>query len=195
MTTRSPDGPDPARAANVLGALALVLTDRVADAVEDAAEQAESGATALSALVHVLPPDPSIDLLRQVLGLTHSGTVRLVDRLEHAGQVRRTAGRDGRSTAVRLTAAGRRSASRVTSARSAQLAGALAVLSSDEQEQLADLAGRVLAGLRRGRADRADGAGRAVERWTCRLCNTAACGRLDGRCPVAGADPPTWEHR
>jgi DNA-binding MarR family transcriptional regulator len=192
LTTRSPDGPGPARAANVLGALALVLTDRMTDAVEDAAAQAESGATALSALVHVLPPDPSIDLLRQVLGLTHSGTVRLVDRLERAGQVRRTAGHDGRSTAVQLTAAGRRAATRVTDARSAQLAGALRVLSGDEQEQLADLAGRVLAGLRRDRDARAD---RPVERWTCRLCDTTACGRPDGRCPVAGADPPTWEHR
>jgi DNA-binding MarR family transcriptional regulator len=192
LTTRSPDGADPARAANVLGALALVLTDRMADAVEDAAAQAESGATALSALVHVLPPDPSIDLLRQLLGLTHSGTVRLVDRLEAAGQVRRTAGRDGRSTAVRLTAAGRRAATGVTRARSGQLAGALAVLSSDEQEQLADLAGRVLAGLRRDGAGGADG---SVERWTCRLCDTTACGRLQGKCPVAGPQPPTWEHR
>jgi DNA-binding MarR family transcriptional regulator len=159
------------------------------DAVEDAAGQAESGATALSALLHVLPPDPSIDLLRQVLGLTHSGTVRLVDRLERDGQVRRVAGRDGRSTAVRLTDAGRRAATGVTGARSRQLAEAIAVLSSDEQEQLADLAGRVLAGSRRAGGDR------PVERWTCRLCDTTACGRLQGRCPVAGADPATWEHR
>lgn len=188
MTTFSPDGPDPARAANVLGALALVLTDRVTDAVEEAAAQAETGAVALSALVHVLPPDPSIDLLRQVLGLTHSGTVRLVDRLERDGQVRRVAGRDGRSTSVRLTAAGRRAATKVARSRTGELQAALAVLTSDEQEQLADLAGRVLAGLRR------DGDG-PVERWTCRMCDTTACGRLQGRCPVAGADPPTWEHR
>ena len=90
---------------------------------------------------------------------------------------------------MRLTAAGRRAATGVTRARSGQLAGALAVLSGDEQEQLADLAGRVLAGLRR------DGEKAPVERWTCRLCDTTACGRLQGRCPVAGAHPPTWEHR
>ena len=189
MTTRSPDGPDPARAANVLGALALVLTDRISDAVEDAAVQAETGAVALSALRHVLPPDPSIDLVRQVLGLTHSGTVRLVDRLEAAGQVRRGSGRDGRTRTVALTAAGRRAATRVTRERAGELHAALAVLTSDEQEQLADLAGRVLAGLRR------DDAGGQIERWTCRLCDTTACGRLQGRCPVAGPHPPTWEHR
>ena len=192
MTTRSPDGSDPARAANVLGALALVLTDRITDAVEDAAAQAETGAVALSALRHVLPPEPSIDLLRQVLGLTHSGTVRLVDRLEAAGQVRRGSGRDGRTRTVALTTAGRRAATRVTSERAGELRAALAVLTSDEKEQLADLAGRVLAGLRRDGADGSDG---PVERWTCRLCDTTACGRLQGRCPVAGAHPPTWEHR
>ena len=107
MTTRSPDGPDPARAANVVGALALVLTDRITDAVEDAAAQAETGAVALSALRHVLPPDPSIDLVRQVLGLTHSGTVRLVDRLEAAGSVDRVAcTTDARGQEAVLTASG-----------------------------------------------------------------------------------------
>ena len=83
------DEHDPARAANILGALALVLTDRMSDSVEDAAAQAVTAAVALSALAHVLPPEPSIDLLRQVLGITHSGAVRLVDRLEQAGHVRR----------------------------------------------------------------------------------------------------------
>ena len=56
--------------------------------------------------MHVLPPDPSIDLLRQVLGITHSGAVRLVDRLERAGHVRRVPGSGRRTTAIRLTAAG-----------------------------------------------------------------------------------------
>jgi DNA-binding MarR family transcriptional regulator len=179
---------DPARAANVLGALALVLTDRIEDAVEDAAAQAATAATALSALVHVLPPEPSIDLVRQVLGLTHSGTVRLVDRLEQAALVQRTPGPDRRTAAVRLTAAGRRAATRVSGRRAEVLQDALATLDGEEQEQLAALAGRVLAGLRRDpTADPAP-----VTRWACRLCDTAACGRADGRCPVAGTEPPSW---
>ena len=85
----APTTHDPGRAANVLGALALVLTDRMSDANEDVTGQAVTDGIALSALVHVLPPDPSIDLLRQVLGITHSGAVRLVDRLEQSGHVRR----------------------------------------------------------------------------------------------------------
>jgi len=171
-----------ARTANLLGALGIVLADALADA---------GGDSEAAALVAIGGPSAgaSIEALSAVVGLSHSGTVRLVDRLEAAGQVRRVAGRDGRSTAVRLTAAGRRAAGRVTSGRAAELHVALQVLTSHEQEQLADLAGRVLAGLRR------DGAEKPVERWTCRLCDTTACGRLQGRCPVAGAHPPAWEHR
>ena len=178
----SPPEPDPARAANVLGALALALTDRMAAAVEESSAHSESGAAALSALQHFLR-DPSIDLLRQVLGLTHSGTVRLVDRLEHDGLVRRAPGPDGRTTVVRLTGHGRRAAARVSAARAGLLAAALDVLTPADQEQLTDLAGRVLVGMKRGAG---------ATRWTCRLCDTGACGRLAGRCPVAGESPPTF---
>jgi MarR family transcriptional repressor of emrRAB len=176
------DRHDPDRAANVVGALALVLTDRMTDAVEGAADQVATGAVAVSALHHFLR-EPTIDVLRQVLGLTHSGTVRLVDRLEAAGLVRRGPGQDGRTTTVRLTAAGRRTATRVTGSRGGLLHDALETLTPTEQEQLADLAGRVLVGLRRGSG---------ATRWTCRLCDTEACGRAEGRCPVAGPDPPSF---
>lgn len=179
---RPSSGSDPARAANVLGALALALADRMSAAVEESSAHSGTGAAALSALHHFLR-DPSIDLLRQVLGLTHSGTVRLVDRLEQDGLVRRAAGPDGRTTVVRLTPAGRRTAAKVTAGRADLLAAALAVLPAAEQEQIADLAGRVLVGLKRGAG---------ATRWSCRLCDTVACGRLEGRCPVAGESPPTF---
>ena len=74
------------RTGNLLGALSLALADRTADSVSGAAARSISGAAALSALLHFLDR-PSVDLLRQVLGLTSSGTVRLVDRLEREGLV------------------------------------------------------------------------------------------------------------
>ena len=171
-----------ARAANIVGALALVLTDRMTEAAQAAAGSSVSGAVALSALEQILR-EPRIDVLRQVLGLTHSGAVRLVDRLEQAGLAERGPGQDGRSTTVLLTAPGRRAAAAVTEARAAALGDALAALDAAEQRQLAELAGRVLVGLKRGAG---------ATRWTCRLCDTTACGRAAGRCPVAGPDPPTW---
>ena len=68
------------RQANLLGALALVITDQSAQAVAAAAGQSVSAAAALSALHHFLDR-PTLDQLHKVLGLTPSGAVRLVDRL------------------------------------------------------------------------------------------------------------------
>jgi DNA-binding MarR family transcriptional regulator len=142
--------------------------------VTAAAGLAESDAVALSALHHFLE-SPRVDLLAQVLGLSSSGTVRLLDRLERAGLVRREAASDGRVTSVALTAAGRRRARAVTRARTAMLDQALTALPQSEREQFAALAGKILAGLVRPPD---------ATRWTCRLCDVGACGRPEGRCPV-----------
>lgn len=181
-------GPDDlAHDANVLGALALVVADRTADAVAAAAGQSTTAGAALSALYHFLDR-PTIDLLRQVLGLTPSGAVRLVDRLVEAGYVVREPGDDGRSRAVTLTAEGRAAAERVAHARAAVLRDVLAPLPAADRAHLADLLGRLFTGLVRGPG---------ATRWICRLCDTGACGREQGRCPVAsavaerlGATPP-----
>ncbi|MBX6357390.1 MAG: winged helix DNA-binding protein [Micromonosporaceae bacterium] len=165
------------REANLLGALATVVADRTSEAVSRAAGLSETAATALSALHHFLDR-PSIDLLRQVLGLTSSGTVRLVDRLVEAGYVTREPGTDGRSTAVVLTEAGRQAADRVSRARAAVLGDALARLSPADRQTLGRIMGELLTGFIRGPG---------ATKWLCRLCDTGACGRDEGRCPVANA--------
>jgi MarR family transcriptional repressor of emrRAB len=162
------------RPANLLGALALAVVDRTTEAVAGAAGESLSTAAALSALRHIVEA-PSIDRLSQVLGLTHSGTVRLVDRLEGAGYIRRERGVDGRSAAVSLTPSGVEAAARVTRARADVLDTALAPLTPDERETLGDLVGRILVGMMREPG---------ATRWTCRLCDTGACGRYSGGCPI-----------
>jgi DNA-binding MarR family transcriptional regulator len=99
--------------ANVLGAFAGVLTDMTAAAMTAAAGLAASDVAALSALRHFLRK-PTIDQLHQVLGLSPSGTVRLVDRLARDGFVTREPGTDGRERSVALTPRGRRAAGRHT---------------------------------------------------------------------------------
>jgi DNA-binding MarR family transcriptional regulator len=165
------------RTGNLLGALSLAVTDRASVAVGDAAGQSESAAVALSALHHFLE-DPSVDLLRRVLGLTPSGAVRLLDRLEDAGYIRRRPGQDGRSVAIRLTASGRRAAERVSTARAEVLEDALAGLAPLQRRALDEILSSVLVGLIRGPG---------ATRWMCRLCDMGACGRAEGRCPVANA--------
>ena len=163
------------RAGNLLGALGLVVADRMVDAVQDAAHQSVTTATALSAL-HDFLDEPSVDLLRQVLGLTSSGTVRLVDRLEQAGYARRRQGADGRTTSITLTASGRRVAARVAAARASVLEEALGALPAGERPAFERSLATMLVAMMRGPG---------ATRWMCRLCDTGACGRPEGHCPVA----------
>lgn len=164
------------RGANLLGALALAVTDRTFDAVAKAGESG-TAAVALSALYQFLD-HPTIDLLRRVLGLTSSGAVRLVNRLESAGWVKRGPAEDGRATAVLLTASGRRVAKRVSTARTNTLKTALGVLSPAERRTFEDIASLLLVGLMRGPG---------AVRWLCRFCDMEACGWASGRCPVRTA--------
>ena len=168
--------------ANVLGALARIVTDRTDDAIAAAAGQSVTAAAAVSALHHILDR-PTVDAIGRVLGLSPSGAVRLVDRLAAAGYVTRGPGPDGRSRSVALTRKGQRAATRVSAARADILAAALSGLSTVEREQLHSLLSRVLGALVTQKVGTAPGQGG----WTCRLCDTAACGRPSGACPAANA--------
>lgn len=165
------------RSANLLGALSLVVVDRMSEAITDASDQSQTTATALSWLHH-FRDGVSIDLLRQVLGLTPSGGVRLVDRLEDVGYVQRGPGSDARAVSVVLTASGRRAAQRVSAARNAVLEDTLAVLSKSERRTFEDLVSRLLVGRIRGPG---------AVRWMCRLCDAQTCGSDTGHCPITHA--------
>lgn len=169
-------------AGNLLGAFALAVADRASDAVGGAAGQAGAAAAALSALQQFLEA-PSVDLLRRVLGLTPSGAVRLVDRLAQAGYVERGPGPDARTVSLHLTDAGREAAERVHGARGGVLDGAMAVLTPAERDTFAELTGRMLIGLMQEPG---------ATRWMCRLCDLGACGRAEGRCPVANEARARW---
>jgi DNA-binding MarR family transcriptional regulator len=165
------------RQANLLGALALVITDQTGQATAAAAGQSVSAAAALSALHHFLDR-PTLDQLRKVLGLTPSGAVRLVDRLADAGLVTRGTGHDGRSRSVVLTEAGTRVAQQITAARAALLSSALEEMSPAERQTLHTLMSQIMTNIVR----RKDGGA-----WICRLCDLDACGRASGHCPAANA--------
>lgn len=163
------------RDANLLGTLSLAVATRMEDAV--ASPLGPSAPAALSALDAYLGGEP-IDTLRQVLGLTHSGAVRLVDRLVEAGLAERRPGSDARSVAIALTPAGRAAAQAVRTAREAALADALSALSPAERATLGALHAKLLAGLTSDRAS-------ALR--LCRLCDVDACGHHRGTCPVTEA--------
>jgi DNA-binding MarR family transcriptional regulator len=162
-----------ARAANLLGAHALVVADRM----REAAGMELSSAAVLSAL-ETFADGASIDALRRVLGLSHSGGVRIVRRLEGEGLVAREPDpADRRAVRLHLTEAGAREARRLLAAREAALTPLLAGLGEREGAALERLLELLLAGALAQPED---------ANRICRLCDPVVCGH-PGRCPVTRA--------
>jgi MarR family transcriptional regulator, negative regulator of the multidrug operon emrRAB len=150
-------------AANVTGALALAVADRL---------RGDSDAAALITLLE--RGGLTIEWLRRIVGLSHSAAVRLVDRLAGDGLVLRRAGPDGRSVSIRLTPRGRRAAERLRREREDALVSLLAPLEHEERVALLALTEKVLARAVSGRWE---------ARLICRLCDHGACAAA-GYCPV-----------
>jgi DNA-binding MarR family transcriptional regulator len=147
--------------------------------MRDAAESvAGHGASAPAALIALdgLAGGGSIDSLRRLLGITHSGAVRLVDRLAAARLVERRVGSDARAVSIHLTPEGRRMARRVLTAREAALEQVLSVLEPEERERLDSLVSTLAGGL-------AESPEEALR--ICRLCDMRGCGHGTPRCPVS----------
>lgn len=172
------------RLVNLLGAVAVGLTDA---AVGDVAANAELDHTATAALVALLDfaGSESVQRLSQLVGLSHSGSVRLVNRLADAGLVERRPGADARTLAVRLTRRGRAVARRIRARRHAAIAATLNGLTQRERQQLAANCEVLVTNLASARlAQRAAGE-RPSGGALCRMCDPQACQRADGRCPAA----------
>ncbi len=183
-------------AANALGALSLVIADRMKSAVEPIAGLGPSAPAALVAL-HEFLDGRSVTQLSAVLGLTHSGAVRLVDRLEAEDLVERAGTQDGRAVAVALTRRGLRMAVRIRHAREGSLTSTLSALDPDEVENLAAALDTMLTAVTLASVDgRSARSHDRPQPWLCRLCDFAACGRSEGNCSVDNAlanrqpDPP-----
>ena len=78
------------RTANLLGAVGLAVADRIENTTREILSHAGATHAALVVIGH--GTGPSNDQLRRVLGLSHPGTVRLVDRLVADGLVERQLG-------------------------------------------------------------------------------------------------------
>jgi MarR family transcriptional repressor of emrRAB len=177
--------PGDPRLVNIVGAFALALADGIRDATEAAAGMTGAAPAALVALDQFLAGRPTGELAR-VTGITHSGAVRLVDRLVDAGLVERRDGRDARSGSIVLTTRGRELSRRVTAARAMATRAVLERLGSDDNPELLALMESMVANLtaiRLGTAARRD----EPRAWMCRLCDLESCGRPRGECPAANA--------
>lgn len=159
------------RAANLLGAVALALMDRVERRTRRHPNETSSATAALNVIGSA--EGCSNTALSQALGLSHTTTVRLVDKLEASGLVTSTTGADRRFVSLALTPSGRDRAQALVAARSRLLDEALAVLPAADIGHLARIAETLLASFV-ATGDDGD--------HICRLCDEAAC--PEERCPV-----------
>lgn len=98
--------------------------------------QDDLAATSLAALVTIRRDEPmSIGEIAEIVGLSHSATVRLVDRLEKNWLVRRGE-RNGREVLVETTARGKRRVTALTKSIEGSVLGVLENLSERDRKTL-----------------------------------------------------------
>ena len=159
------------RTANLLGALAGEVANRIERQGKVHPNETNSAVAALNVIGFY--EGCSNGALSRALGLSHTATVRLVDKLELAGFVLSEIGTDKRSVALRLTDLGRQRTRTVIRERCMRLADVIDVLTAQQRRQLDDIAETLLKSMVTAARD-AD--------HICRLCDDAACS--PSRCPV-----------
>lgn len=154
-------------AANKLGALGVL----VSDAMEDALDGMSPSAAALLLMLHYRP-SMTMTRLAEVAGIAQPTAVRVLDGLARRGWLERKP-RIGRTTPLGLTRAGKERARSLQAARLLAMDRILAALPRQERSAFERSLDAMLA---------AATTSRAFARTTCRLCDHAAC---DGpSCPI-----------
>ena len=150
--------------ANLLGAVGLAVSDRVLETARTILNH--SGETPAALVVIGYDQGPSNDLLRRILGLSHPGTVRLVDRLVTDGLVERKKGPDNRTISLHLTREGHARREQLLAGRLAAIRSFLSPLSAPEQEMLDRLLHKILSSMETTDLERCS---------LCRLCDNRVC--------------------
>lgn len=164
------------RVANLLGAAALAVGERMLAAAAGTAGVSASGSAALVRLA--AEPGLGVTELGERIGLSQPAAARMVDSLAAHGLVERRPGTDGRSVAVHPTRKGRIAARNVLRAREGELDSLVELLDPGEREALVHGLEKILDRL-------FDEVG--SEYVLCRLCDTRACLGEGTFCPVGQA--------
>lgn len=159
------------RTTNLLGALAIGITDRITDRMKTVLDRSGEAAAAIIVIGYV--PGLSVEILRQVVDRSHPGTVRLIDRLEQDGMVERRQALDGRAVALHLTRKGKNARNKLMGTRLDLLDSALEGLTRNERATLGNLLAKVLKNLPETEM---------AKHRICRLCSVPSC----ENCPIRG---------
>jgi MarR family transcriptional regulator, negative regulator of the multidrug operon emrRAB len=158
------------RTANLLGALACEISGRLDERLKKHPNQSDSAAAALNVISFY--EGCSNNALSRALKLSHTTTVRLIDKLAAQGLVERRQAADRRAVSLFLTKQGREQARAVVKDRCVALGEIVDALSERQRSQFDRLA-EVLRSLTTS-AEEAD--------HICRLCDDSAC--PPDNCPV-----------
>lgn len=167
---------DKLRTANLLGAAALAISDRLIDAV---AEMVACGSSAPAALITLVSePGVGVTGLGARIGLSQPAAARLVSNLAANGLVERRAGQDDRSQALFPTDVGREKAHQALKVRQQVTSKLIDELDPSEQQALTNALEKMLAAL----------LNESHRPYVlCRVCDRAMC-IADGHiCPVSAA--------
>lgn len=162
------------RAANLLGALALAVGDRLQSTAQSRGAVSPSAAAVLVVLREVGPM--GVTRLGHSVGLTQSAATRVADSLEQAGLVERTA--VGRERVITLTPAGTGAAQSVLDERAAWLEHVVSALDATDIAALE----RISSTLLRQVYDTVPNSA-----LLCRFCDRAVC-ISTAECPVGRAE-------
>ncbi len=157
---------------NHLASLSTALSSKIDNAVGQIGLRSDNAAAALVAIMN--HSGDSIDMLRRVLDMTHSGAVRLIDYLVLDGLIeRRPNPSDARSVVLHVTELGARRAESILTARAAVTDEVMSCLTDEQKRALGPILETMLAALTHDYES---------ARRICKLCNEEIC-RPEG-CPV-----------
>lgn len=160
-----------ARSANLLGALALVMTDAMSRELRELTDICASDWAALILLEQM--PGITVDHLARIVRLSQPGAVRMINRLVEEGRVERQQGTDRRARPLALTPAGQRLVRAMLLGREKVLMNGLDALDDDERGALTRLMEKMLFSLAKDEA---------ASDTACRLCDIHAC--PEENCPL-----------
>jgi MarR family transcriptional regulator, negative regulator of the multidrug operon emrRAB len=160
------------KCANLLGALALTLSDQLQNVMQSELELAGIPAAAL--VVINAERGITIEVLAKALKLSQSNMVRAVQLLEAKELIRKSQQKDRRKFSLLATTKGKRKVKAMLGRRATVLESALSKLTVTETSTLESLLAALLKGAVKV----------PTEKFSmCRLCDEDACGP-DCECPV-----------
>lgn len=169
---------------NQISAFAWRLDQLISSALRERFNRPLSELTALVSIQNC--QTFNIGWLANVLELTHSAAVRLVDRLEADTLVERLPKDQKKQVGLRITAKGREMAASILQVRQDTAGNFLSVLSPNQLSTLADLSREVIAGNVRNELD---------SYQVCALCDEASCGTQCPRIEAASCLPEGLRQR